>query len=157
MCLLMLLAVDEEQRPYGPAGACLPECPMTSTAAERRVEVCPPASERPRYGLLAGLAPGLLPAELDRSIFATALPAVVAELGGLAGLALINTSYVLAGAVAMLLIGPLGDRLGRRPGIRFGPAWRSSPARCSAAWRRRCRCWLLRGSFGARAGAGCWC
>ena len=32
---------------------------MTSTAAERRVEVCPPASERPRYGLLAGLALGL--------------------------------------------------------------------------------------------------
>jgi MFS family permease len=88
---------------------------MTSTAAERRVEVRPPESERPRYGLLAGLALGLLPAELDQSIFATALPAVVAELGGLAGLALINASYVLAGAVAMLLVGPLGDRFGRRP------------------------------------------
>jgi MFS family permease len=88
---------------------------MTSTAAERRVEARPPESERPRYGLLAGLALGLLPAELDQSIFATALPAVVAELGGLAGLALINTSYVLAGAVAMLLVGPLGDRFGRRP------------------------------------------
>jgi MFS family permease len=88
---------------------------MTSTAAERRVELRPPESERPRYGLLAGLALGLLPAELDQSIFATALPAVVAELGGLAGLALINTSYVLAGAVAMLLVGPLGDRFGRRP------------------------------------------
>jgi hypothetical protein len=88
---------------------------MTSTAAERRVEVRPPAPERPRYGLLAGLALGLLPAELYQSIFATALPAVVAELGGLAGLALINTSYVLAGAVAMLLIGPLGDRFGGFP------------------------------------------
>jgi hypothetical protein len=58
---------------------------MTSTAAERRVEVRPPESERPRYGLLAGLALGLLPAELDQSIFATALPAVVAELGGYGG------------------------------------------------------------------------
>jgi hypothetical protein len=29
---------------------------MTSTTAERRVEVRPPDSERPRYGLLAGLA-----------------------------------------------------------------------------------------------------
>lgn len=87
---------------------------MTSTATERRVAVRPPESERPAYGLLAGLALGLLPAELDQSIFATALPTVVAELGGLAGLALINTSYVLAAAVAMLLIGPLGDRFGRR-------------------------------------------
>ena len=56
---------------------------MTSTAAERRVTVRPPVSERPAYGLLAGLALALLPAELDQSIFATALPTVVAELGGL--------------------------------------------------------------------------
>jgi MFS family permease len=87
---------------------------MTSTAAERRVTVRPPVSHPPAYGLLAGLALALLPAELDQSIFATALPTVVAELGGLSGLALINTSYVLAGAVAMLLVGPLGDRFGRR-------------------------------------------
>ena len=88
---------------------------MTSTSAERSTTAPAPVSERPAYGLLAGLALGLLPAELDQSVFATALPTVVAELGGLAGLALINTSYVLAGAVAMLLVGPLGDRFGRRP------------------------------------------
>jgi hypothetical protein len=56
---------------------------MTSTAAERRVTVRRPTSEQPAYGLLAGLALGLLSAELDQSIFATALPTVVAELGGL--------------------------------------------------------------------------
>ena len=88
---------------------------MTSTSVERSTTAPTPVSERPAYGLLAGLALGLLPAELDQSVFATALPTVVAELGGLAGLALINTSYVLAGAVAMLLVGPLGDRFGRRP------------------------------------------
>ncbi len=88
---------------------------MISTSAERRSTAPTPVSERPAYGLLAGLTLGLLPAELDQSVFATALPTVVAELGGLAGLALINTSYVLAGAVAMLLVGPLGDRFGRRP------------------------------------------
>ena len=88
---------------------------MTSTSAERSTTAPAPVSERPAYGLLAGLALGLLPAELDQSVFATALPTVVTELGGLAGLALINTSYVLAGAVAMLLVGPLGDRFGRRP------------------------------------------
>ena len=37
---------------------------MTSTAAKRRVKVRPSESERPRYWLLAGLALGLLPAEL---------------------------------------------------------------------------------------------
>jgi hypothetical protein len=37
----------------------------------------PAGSEWPRYGLLAGLALGLLPAELDQSIFATALPGAV--------------------------------------------------------------------------------
>jgi hypothetical protein len=39
-----------------------------------------PASAGAAEVQLAGLALGLLPAELDQSIFATALPAVVAEL-----------------------------------------------------------------------------
>jgi hypothetical protein len=38
---------------------------MTSTAPERPVTVRPPMSERSADGLLAGLALGLLPAELN--------------------------------------------------------------------------------------------
>jgi hypothetical protein len=48
---------------------------MTSTAAERPVTVRPPISERSPDGLLAGLALGLLPAELDLLAVTRWLPA----------------------------------------------------------------------------------
>ena len=125
---------------------------MTCTAAERRVAVRPPGSERPRYGLLAGLALGLLPAELDQSIFATALPAVVAELGGYGGVVQAlrhGVPLVVAGrsedkpevAVRVAWSGaglnlrtdrPTQARLRRPVRTRAGPAvlsrWRGAPA-----------------------------
>ena len=64
--------------------------------------------------MVAGLALGLLLGALDQFVFATALPTMVGELGGLSSLLWVNTAYVLTGTVAMPVYGMLGDRLGRR-------------------------------------------
>ena len=67
-----------------------------------------------RFLMVAGLALGLLLGALDQFVFATALPTMVGELGGLSSLLWVNTAYVLTGTVAMPAYGMLGDRLGRR-------------------------------------------
>ncbi len=64
--------------------------------------------------VLAAPMAALMLAELDQAVFATALPTVVGELRGLDQLLWVNTAYVLAGTVAMPVVGRLGDRLGRR-------------------------------------------
>lgn len=77
-------------------------------------DVSAEGGERRRYLLFAGLAIGLLLAELDHAIFATALPTVVGELDGVDRLQWVNTAYILAGTVVMPVYGRLGDLLGRR-------------------------------------------
>lgn len=67
-----------------------------------------------RVPMVVGLALGLLVAALDQFILATALPTIVAELGGTSGLLWVNTAFVLCATVAMPAYGVLGDRLGRR-------------------------------------------
>jgi EmrB/QacA subfamily drug resistance transporter len=77
----------------------------------------PPAyatSRTRRYLMVAGLALALLLGALDQFVFATALPTVVGELGGVSSLLWVNTAYVLTGTVAMPAYGVLGDRFGRR-------------------------------------------
>jgi EmrB/QacA subfamily drug resistance transporter len=64
--------------------------------------------------MVAGLALGLLLGALDQFVFATALPTVVGELGGVSSLLWVNTAYILTGTAAMPVYGLLGDRLGRR-------------------------------------------
>ncbi|MTW04408.1 DHA2 family efflux MFS transporter permease subunit [Duganella ginsengisoli] len=54
---------------------------------------------------------------LDQSIVATALPRIVAELGGMAHLSWVVTAYVLASTATMPLYGKLADQFGRRPMI----------------------------------------
>jgi EmrB/QacA subfamily drug resistance transporter len=67
-----------------------------------------------RLLMVASLALGLLLGALDQFVFATALPTMVGELGGLSSLLWVNTAYILTGTVAMPAYGVLGDRLGRR-------------------------------------------
>ncbi|QJE03167.1 MFS transporter [Massilia forsythiae] len=54
---------------------------------------------------------------LDQSIVATALPRIVADLGGMAHLSWVVTAYVLASTATMPLYGKLADQYGRRPMI----------------------------------------
>lgn len=52
---------------------------------------------------------------LDQSIVATALPRIVADLGGMAHLSWVVTAYALACTATMPLYGKLSDQYGRRP------------------------------------------
>src|SRR5207247_11191994 len=53
-------------------------------------------------------------AAIDQTILASALPAIVASLGGFADLSWVVVAYLLAATVAAPLYGHIGDRFGRR-------------------------------------------
>lgn len=57
---------------------------------------------------------GMFLAALDQTIVATALPTVVADLGGAGRQAWVVTSYFLASTVATVTVGKLGDLFGRK-------------------------------------------
>lgn len=65
--------------------------------------------------VLDALMGGLVLAELDATVLATALPAVVGELGGSDQLVWATTAYLVTGTVVMPVLGRLSDLLGRRP------------------------------------------
>ena len=85
---------------------------ITLSSESRRL----PAELRdPRtFLVLVALSVALLLTELDQSVFATALPTVVGELGGVELQLWVGTGYVLAAVVVMPILGRLGDLLGRR-------------------------------------------
>ncbi|RMI32567.1 MDR family MFS transporter [Nocardia stercoris] len=57
---------------------------------------------------------GMLMAALDQTIVSTALPTIVADLGGSGRMSWVVTSYLLAEAVATALAGKFGDLFGRK-------------------------------------------
>jgi EmrB/QacA subfamily drug resistance transporter len=57
---------------------------------------------------------GMLLAALDQTIVATALPTVVADLGGAGHQSWVVTSYLLASTVVTAIVGKLGDLIGRK-------------------------------------------
>lgn len=76
-----------------------------------------PATEREIRAIYLGMMVLLGLSSLDQSIVATALPRIVAELGGMAHLSWVVTAYVLASTATMPLYGKLADQFGRRPVI----------------------------------------
>ncbi len=71
---------------------------------------------RPAFGLsLAGLLTTMALASLDQNIVSTALPRIVADLGGLAHLAWVITAFMLTSTATAPLYGKLSDMHGRRP------------------------------------------
>src|SRR4051795_11745449 len=65
----------------------------------------------------------MLPAVLDQTILATALPTIAADLGRLSDLSWVVTSYVVAAAASTPLWGKLGDRHGRKRLLEIALAW----------------------------------
>ncbi len=65
--------------------------------------------------VLIGVMLGMLLAALDQTIVGTALPRIVANLGGLEHYAWVATAYLLASTVSIPLYGKLSDIYGRRP------------------------------------------
>jgi EmrB/QacA subfamily drug resistance transporter len=62
----------------------------------------------------AAIVLAMLPAVLDQTILATALPTIAGDLGTLSDVSWVVTAYVVAAAATMPLWGKLGDRHGRK-------------------------------------------
>ena len=69
--------------------------------------------------VIASVAILLLLAALDQTIVSTALPTIVADLGGLEHLSWVVTAYILSSTVVAPLYGKLGDLYGRRSMVFF--------------------------------------
>src|SRR6201997_5901063 len=64
--------------------------------------------------IFAAVLFGMLLAALDQTIVATALPTVVADLGGAGHQSWVVTSYLLASTIVTAIVGKLGDLFGRK-------------------------------------------
>ncbi|MEU9717463.1 DHA2 family efflux MFS transporter permease subunit [Streptomyces sp. NPDC047976] len=79
------------------------------------VAAAPPVLDRRRRNVVFGtIMLGVLLAALDQTIVGTALPTIVADLGGAAHMAWVVTAYLLAETVATVLVGKFGDLFGRK-------------------------------------------
>lgn len=86
--------------------------PADTPAAPR---AAPPVLDRRRRNVIFGtIMLGVLLAALDQTIVGTALPTIVADLGGAAHMSWVVTSYLLAETVATVLVGKFGDLFGRK-------------------------------------------
>jgi EmrB/QacA subfamily drug resistance transporter len=62
---------------------------------------------------------GMLLAALDSTIVSSALPTIVADLGGAGHMAWVATAYMLTQAISSVLVGKFGDLLGRKSVFQF--------------------------------------
>jgi EmrB/QacA subfamily drug resistance transporter len=85
-----------------------------TTAAAARAAQKSSLSHQQILVVFSGLVLGMLLAALDSTIVSTALPTIVGELGGLARLSWVVTTYLLAQTVVTPLYGKLGDMYGRK-------------------------------------------
>lgn len=69
---------------------------------------------RRRNAVFVAVLLGMLLAALDQTIVATALPTVVADLGGAGHQSWVVTSYLLASTIVTAIVGKLGDLFGRK-------------------------------------------
>ncbi|MDZ4235526.1 MAG: MFS transporter, partial [Dietzia sp.] len=58
---------------------------------------------------------GMLIVSLGQMIFATALPTIVADLGGVDKMSWVITVYLLTMTIGLPVYGKLGDQIGRKP------------------------------------------
>ena len=69
---------------------------------------------RTRTFVLAGLMLGLLLGALDQTIVGTAMPRIIANLGGLDRYAWVVTAYLVTSTISVPIVGKLGDQFGRK-------------------------------------------
>jgi MFS family permease len=82
----------------------------------------------------AAVVVAMLPAVLDQTILATALPTIATRLGRLSDVSWVVTAHVVAAAAATPLWGKLGDRLGRKRLLEVSLAmFLAASALCGAA------------------------
>ncbi|MBP0459522.1 MDR family MFS transporter [Streptomyces montanisoli] len=91
-----------------------------STVSEKRPEPAPSRaapvalSGRRRNIVFATIVLGILLAALDQTIVGTALPTIVADLGGAEHMSWVVTSYLLAETISTAIVGKFGDLFGRK-------------------------------------------
>ncbi|KIQ64981.1 MFS transporter [Kitasatospora griseola] len=86
---------------------------MTTTSETG--QAAPPVLDRRQRNVVFGtIVLGMLLAALDQTIVGTALPTIVADLGGAAHMSWVVTSYLLAETVTTALVGKFGDLFGRK-------------------------------------------
>src|SRR5437899_12576744 len=82
----------------------------------------------------AALVMAMLPAVLDQTILATALPTIATDLGRLSDVSWLVTVYVVAATATTPLWGKLGDRHGRKRLLQVSLAgFVAASALCGAA------------------------
>jgi EmrB/QacA subfamily drug resistance transporter len=91
----------------------------SGTTASTAAHAFHPPTEQEISRVFAGLVIVLALGAIDQSIVATALPRIVADLGGMSHLSWVVTAYVLASTATMPLYGKLSDQYGRKPVLYF--------------------------------------
>ncbi len=87
-----------------------------STAADAQ-----PVSPAVRPGLVMfGVFLAMFLASLNQTMVSTAMPSIIATMGGLALYSWVFTAYMLTSTVAVPILGKLSDQFGRRPIFVFG-------------------------------------
>ncbi|MFB9432603.1 MDR family MFS transporter [Streptoalloteichus tenebrarius] len=87
----------------------------TADLAPAAAESAPPVLDPGRRNIVfVAIMLGMLLAALDQTIVGTALPTIVADLGGAAHMSWVATAYLLAETVATALAGKFGDLFGRK-------------------------------------------
>src|SRR5262245_60749431 len=100
----------------------------------------------------AALVLAMLPAVLDQTILATALPTIASDVGSLADVSWLVTAYVVAATAATPLWGKLGDRHGRKRLLEIAlVVFVGASALCGAA-QDMTQLIVVRGMQGAAAG-----
>ncbi|MFJ3673506.1 MFS transporter [Streptomyces sp. NPDC090106] len=88
---------------------------MAATATETAPGADTPVLSRSRMNIIfVTILLGMLMAALDQTIVSTALPTIVADLGGGSHMSWVVTAYLLAETVSTVLVGKFGDMFGRK-------------------------------------------
>ncbi|MCR8725207.1 MDR family MFS transporter [Frigidibacter sp. ROC022] len=86
----------------------------TTQSPDARTAAPVPSPDSAVRVVIGSVAVLLLLASLDQTIVSTALPTIVADLGGLEHLSWVVTAYILASTIVAPLYGKMGDLYGRR-------------------------------------------
>ena len=79
-----------------------------------------PLPRRQSVIIMAGVMLAIFLASLDQTIVATAIPKIVASLGGFDRFSWVTTSYLVASTAIIPIVGKLSDIYGRRTFFLFG-------------------------------------
>src|SRR3954466_90353 len=110
---------------------CLRSPAMSTTAS---ISMSGPVARRGVALAFGSIVLAMLPAVLDQTILATALPTIAGDLGRLSDVSWVISAYVVAAAATTPLWGKLGDRHGRKRLLELSLAlFLAASALCGAA------------------------